>query len=126
MLAVHESTPSVLKCGMMQCSVLEPHLFALYTHPLSTVICQSGFIYHFFTDDSQIHKSSVLSDFPVLACCLKYCIEDVTEWMDDSKLKTDDDNTELMAFGTRSKLSQVIPSFIHMSISGSVKTLVSI
>ena len=74
----HESTPSVLKCGVPQGSVLGPLLFTLYTRPLSTVICQSGLSYHFFADDSQLHTSSVPSDFLVLACCLKDCIEDVT------------------------------------------------
>ena len=38
--------------------------------------------------------------------------------MDDSKLKMNDDKTELMAIGTRSKLSQVIPNLAPMSISG--------
>ena len=114
----HESTPSVLKCGVPQGSVLGPLLFTLYTHPLSTVICQSGISYHFFADDSQLHNSSVPSDFPVLACCLKDCIEDVADWMADSKLKMNDDKTELMAIGTRSKLSQVIPNLAPMSISG--------
>ena len=80
--------------------------------------CQSGLSYHFFAYDFQLHKSSVPFDFLVLACCLKDCIEDVTEWMGDSKLKMDDDKTELMAFGTRSKLSQVIPNLAPMSISG--------
>ena len=114
----HESTPSVLKCGVPQGSVLGPLLFTLYTHPLSTIICQSGISYHFFADDSQLHNSSVPSDFPVLACCWKDCIEDVAEWMADSKLKLNDDKTELMAIGTRSKLSQVIPNLAPMSISG--------
>ena len=78
----HESTPSVLKCGVPQGSVLGPPLFTLYTHSLSTVICQSGLSYHFFADDSELHKSSVPSDFPVLACCLKDCIEDFANgWM---------------------------------------------
>ena len=93
-------------------------LFTLYTHSLSTVICQSGLSYHFFADDFQLHKSSVPSDFPVLACCLKDCIEDVAEWMADSRLKMNDDKTELIAIGTRSKLSQVIPNLAPMSISG--------
>ena len=109
---------SDLQCGVPQVSVLGPLLFTLYTRPLSTVICQSGLSYHFFADDSQLHKSIVPSDFQVLACCLKDCIEDVTEWMGDSKLKMNDDKTELMAIGTRSKLSQVIPNFAPMSISG--------
>ena len=72
---------------MPQCSVLGPLLFTLYTHPLSTVICQSGLSYNFFADDAQLHKSSVPSDFPVLACC----IEDVAKWMGDSKLKMNDE-----------------------------------
>ena len=83
-------------------------------------VCESlhGLSYHFFADDSQLHKSSVLSDFPVHACYLKNCIEDVAEWMSDSKLKMNDNKTELMAIGTRSKLSQVISNLAPMSISG--------
>ena len=114
----HDSTPSVLQCGVPQDSVLEPLLFTLYTHPSSTVICQSGPSYHFFADDSHLHKSSVSSDFPVLPWFSKDCIEDVAEWMGDSKLKMNDDKTELVAIGTRSKLSQVIPNLASMSISG--------
>ena len=38
--------------------------------------------------------------------------------MADSKLRMNDDKTELMAIGTRSKLSQVIPNLAPMSISG--------
>ena len=38
--------------------------------------------------------------------------------MSDSKLKMNDDKTELMAVGTRSKLSQVIPNLSPISISG--------
>ena len=94
--------------------ILGPLLFTLYTHPLSTVIRQCGLSYLFLADDSQLHKSSVPSDFPVLACCLKDCVEDVAEWMGDSKLKMNDDKTELMAIGTRSKLSQVIPNLTPM------------
>ena len=38
--------------------------------------------------------------------------------MVNSKLKMNDDKTELVATGTRSKLSQVIPNLAPMSISG--------
>ena len=118
MFVDHESAPSVLKCGVPQGSVLGPILFTLSTHPLSTVLSESGLSYHFFADDFQLHKSVVSSDFPVLACCLKDSIEDVAEWMSDSKLKMNDDKTELMAIGTRSQIVQVIPVFTPIPISG--------
>ena len=38
--------------------------------------------------------------------------------MGNSKLEMNDDKTELMAIGTRSKLSQIIPDLARMSISG--------
>ena len=38
--------------------------------------------------------------------------------MGDNKLKMNDDKTEFMAIGTRSKLNQVIPNLAPMSISG--------
>ena len=117
MFVGHGSTPSVLQCGVPQGSVLGPLLFTLYAHPLSAVICQSGLSYHFFADDTKLHKSSVPSDFPVLVCCLKDCIEDVAEWMGDSRLKMHDDKTERMAIGTRSKLCQVMPNLASIAIS---------
>ena len=118
MFVGHESTPSVLQCGEPQGSLLGPLQFTLYTHPLSTVICQFGLSYLFFPDDSQFHKSSVPSDFPVLTCCLKDFSEDedVAEWMGDIKLKINDDKTEPMTIS--SKLGQVIPNLIPMSIFG--------
>ena len=93
MFVGYESPSSVFKYGVPLDSVLGPLSFTLYTHPFSRVICQSGLSYHFFADDSQIHKSSVPSDFPVLACSLKTCFGDVGEWMRDCKLKMSDDET---------------------------------
>ena len=89
-----------------------------YTQSLSTVICQSGHSYHFFADDSQLHNSSTPSDFPVLVHSLKDCIEDVAEWMCDSMLKMNHDKTELIAIGTKPKISQVTLNLTPVSISG--------
>ena len=107
-----------MKCGVPQGSVLEPLLFTLYTQSLSTVICQSGHSFHFFADDSQLHNSSTPSDFPVLVHSLKDCIEDVTAWMCDSMFKMNHDKTELIAIGTKPKISQVTLSLTPVSISG--------
>ena len=93
-----------------------PLLYALYTQSLSTVICQSGHSYHFFTDDSQFHNCSISSDFPALVHRLKNCIEDVVWWMKHSMIKMDNDKTELIAIGTKSKISQVTRSLTPVSI----------
>ena len=45
-------------------------------------------------------------------------IEDAAEWMGDSNLKMNDDETELMAIGTRSNVSQVNPNLAPLSVSG--------
>ena len=87
-------------------------IYSVYTPFKYRYLSIRSFI-SFLADDSQLHKSNVPSDFPVLACCLKDCIEDVAEWMGDSKLKMNDGKTELMA-----KLSQAIPNLALMSISG--------
>ena len=52
-------------------------------------------------------ESSTPSDFPVLVHSLKDCIEDIAEWMCDSTLKMNHDKTELIAIGTKPKISQV-------------------
>ena len=114
----HASTPSALKCGVPQGSVLGPLLCTLYTPSLSTVICQSGHSYHFFAGDSQLHNSSTPSDFPVLVHSLKDCIENVAKWMCDSLLKMNHDKNELIAIGTKPKISQVTLSLTLVSISG--------
>ena len=113
----HESSPSALKCGVPYGSVLGPLLFTLYTQSLSTVICQSGHSYHFFADNSQLHNSSIPSDFPALVHSLKDCIEDVAEWMSNSVLKMNNDKTELIAIGAKSKIGQVTPNLTPVSIS---------
>ena len=103
---------------MSQGSVLGPLLFTLYTQSPSIVICQSGHSYHLFTDDSQLHTSGIPSDFPALFHSLKDCIEDVAEQMRDSMLKMNHDKTELIAIGTKPKISQVTFSLSPVSISG--------
>ena len=114
----HESTPSAMKCGVPQGSVLGPLLFTLYMQSLSNVICKSGHSYHSFSDDSQLHNSSIPSDFQALVHSFKDCIEDVAEWMSDPKLKMNDDKTELIAIGTKSMINQVTPNLTPVFISG--------
>ena len=72
----------------------------------------------FLADDFQLQNLSTPSDFPVLVHSLKDCVEDVAEWMCDSVLKMNHDKTELIAIGTKPRISQVTISLTPVSISG--------
>ena len=60
----------------------------------------------------------VFPDFPALVHSFTDCIEDVDEWMSDSMLKTKNDKIELIAIGTKSKISQITHNLTPVSISG--------
>ena len=124
----HQSSPSVLKYGVPQGSVLGPVLFVLYTQPLGGVMKQADVSYQRFADDSQLHDSDSPSNFPELTSSVQNCIGDVSEWMVDNKLKMNNEKTELIVTGTKHKLSQIpvstmLISDCHLSFSPSVKNL---
>ena len=98
----YQSSPSLLKYGVPQGSVLGPILFTMYTQQLGLVIKQSVAInYHFFADDSQMHDSAPPSEISRLSADIASCIENVATWMKCNKLKMNDDKTELALIGTK-------------------------
>jgi len=111
----YRSTPSPLKYGVPQGSVLGPVLFTMYMQPLGSVINVFRHLYHFFADDSQLHNSAPPSEVPDLARDMSECISSVANWMDANKLKMNDDKTEFILIGSRSRLQQT--SILSMSIS---------
>ena len=102
-----QSPPSLLKYGVPQGSVLGPVLFTMYTKPLSSIIRLSGLSYHFFADDTQLHDSTKPSNIPSLAQDMKRSIDNVSDWMKGNKLKMNEEKTEIISIGTKSKLEQV-------------------
>ena len=65
------------------------------------------FFLSFFADDSQLHDSAAPSEFSSLVRDMTSSIEEVCIWMKGNKLKMNDDKTELIAIGSKSKLKQV-------------------
>ena len=122
------SAPSPLRYGVPQGSVLGPVLFTMYTQPLSSLIKTLSHSYHFFADDSQLYDSAPPADVPTLVDDMSGSISSVADWMRDNKLKMNDDKTELIAVGTRSKLAQtpalcMTISDHSVSFSSSVRNL---
>ena len=52
----NSSSPSVIKFGVPQGSVLGPTFFVLYTQPLSDIVHHQSLSHHSFSDDNQLYK----------------------------------------------------------------------
>ena len=105
------STPQRLDFGVPQGSVLEPLLFVLYTQPVSRIDL------HKFSDDTQLFSSALPVDFGTLIKQTETCVEHVKAWMDSNKLKLNDDKTEALVVGTRSRTGVCYCE--HLNIGGS-------
>ena len=71
------------------------------------IIQQLGTTYYFFADDSQLHDSAAPSEFSSLVGDMTSSIEKMGIWMKGNKLKMNEDKTELITTGSKSKLKQV-------------------
>ena len=61
----------------------------------------------FLADDSQLHDSAALSDFPNLVRDMASCIDELGVWMKANELNMNNDKTELTSVRTKSKLKRV-------------------
>ena len=102
-------------CGVRQGYVLGPLLFTLYTTPLSSVVQGHNLDHHLYADDTQNYISLSTPDACRSLNQLRDCLQDVSLWMRNSKLKLNANKTEFIIIGTvmqRAKTDGFSPTHI--------------
>ncbi|KAK6178265.1 hypothetical protein SNE40_013071 [Patella caerulea] len=124
------STPVDLTCGVPQGSVLGPVLFTLYTKDLGSLISDHDLLKHFYADDSQI--MSIFKPTPMSAAItnskLSRCYDQIKLSMTANKLKLNDEKTEALLLGPKSRGDLCVLTHVHVGnlsipISNSIRNL---
>ena len=74
------STPSALRYGVPQGSILGPLLFTLYIAPLQDVTARHNLNSFFYADDTQLYIAIDPANQALSLTALRNCIEDVMRW----------------------------------------------
>ena len=93
-----------------QGSILGPIFLTCYTAPLGDIFRRHNLQYHMYDDECQIYvlfRPGETASHQAAVDRMERCISDVRTWMRLNFLKLNDSKTELMIFGTRSKLYKV-------------------
>ena len=81
--------------------MLGPVQFVLYTTPLSDIIASHSVNHQlFFSDDTQLQKSTPPNDVQSIIRDLQLCIDDIKSWMCSNQLKLNENKTEAILFST--------------------------
>ena len=109
------SEPAMLSYGVPQGSVLGPGFFSDYSSPISSLIRSFGIAAHCYADDTQLYVSFTPDkDEAIVRDRLESCISELRVWMNQNRLKLNDQKTEFIIFGTSSGLKKVSTKSIRV------------
>jgi len=124
------SRPKLLISGIPQGSILGPKLFSLYLKSVGDAFKDNGFSCHEYADHIQIYfTASFFQSSESFSSKILHCLKAVTNYMNLSRLKLNDDKTKFTIFISPGKCSLVQHIFdekshnVDLKLSHSVKSL---
>ena len=102
----------LLEIGLAQQAGAGPFGYKVYTKPIGILIRSISLevLYHMFADDNQLHRSfnpsSVISQTTVRSD-IETCINGLSTWLHDNKLKLNESKTELLIIGKKTHLAKM-------------------
>ena len=92
--------------GVPQGSILGPLLFNTYMLPLAQIMENNEICYRSYADDTQIYITITPGDYNPIHT-LSRCIEQINDWMCQSFLQSNKDETEIIVFGSEEERLKV-------------------
>ena len=111
-----KSTERSLNFSVPQGFVLSPVLFILNT-PLTCLIEKHSICHEMLPDDIQLNHSELPENYSDLLHSLQDCVKDTGLWMEENKLKLNNDKTEAIRFSSSSSINTTLPHTHTQSLS---------
>ena len=114
------SVDQELDFGVPQGSVLGPRIYYMYTKLVCDIIQRHGLSHHSYADDMQLYMTMdrFNNDWWDGLSRIELCVSEIREWMNQNRLKLNDDKTELIVF--TSKYKQDVYNDLSITIGGTV------
>ena len=100
----------ILECGVPQVSVIDPRVFSMNSHYVSSIICCHGLNYHIYADDMQIYmpfNPNVPGDVACAIFKITLCVEEVHVWLMKNMLKLNDSKTKFFTAASSHNMNRL-------------------